>query len=155
MSMVNMKICLVCSHGGHFDEMMRLSEAFGDYNYFLVTHASYAAKRLKNVYRIKFDGWNLIGKILLTKVFIRALYILLKERPDVIISTGAGEIAVPFCYIGKMMGVKIIFIDTLARMTSSSGGGRLIYPIADLFLVQWQSLLPSYGRKAKYWGKVI
>lgn len=150
-----MKICLVCSHGGHFDEMMMLSEAFENYNYFLVTQASDATKGLKNVYRVKFDGWNLIGKILLTKVFIRALYVLLKERPDVIISTGAGEIAVPFCYIGKVMGTKIIFIDTLARITSPSGGGRLIYPIADLFLVQWKSLLPLYGKKANYWGKLI
>jgi len=150
-----MNICLVCSHGGHFDEMMRLSEAFKDDNYFIVTHSSEATKNLKNAYRIKFDGWSFIGKILLVRVIIRAAFILLKERPDVIISTGAGEIAVPFCYIGKILGKKIIFIDTLARITTPSGGGKLIYPIADLFLVQWASLLDKYGKKAKYWGRII
>lgn len=150
-----MDLCLVCSHGGHFSEMMRLSEAFEDHNYFFVTHASEATKNLKNAYRIKFDGWNLIGKLLLIKVLIKAIYILTKERPDAIISTGAGEIAVPFCYIGKILGIRIIFIDTLARVTTPSGGGRLIYPIADLFLVQWKPLLTKYGKKAKYWGRLI
>lgn len=150
-----MKLCLVCSQGGHFNEMMRLSNVYESHNYFFVTHASDATKNLKNGYRIKFDGWNLMGKILLTKIMIKAIYILLKEKPDVIISTGAGEIAVPFCYIGKMMGIRIIFIDTLARITTPSGGGRLIYPIADLFLVQWKPLLTKYGKKAKYWGKII
>lgn len=150
-----MKLCLVCSHGGHFNEMMRLSDAFRDHDYFFVTHGSEATKNLKNGYLIKFDGWGMVGKILLIKVFMKAIYILFKERPDAIVSTGAGEIAVPFCYIGKMFGVKIIFIDTLARLTTPSGGGKLIYPIADLFLVQWSSMLKIYGKKAKYWGRLL
>ena len=150
-----MKICLVCSHGGHFDEMMRLSDAFEDYNYFFVTHYSDATNNLKNAYRIKFDGWGLIGKILLIKVVIMAFLTLIKEKPDVIISTGAGELAVPFCYVGKFMRKKIIFVDTLARINTPSGGGRYIYPIADLFLVQWITLLKSYGNKAQYWGKLL
>lgn len=150
-----MKLCLACSHGGHFNEMMRLSEAFECHDYFFVDHTSEVNSKNKNGYCIKFDGWNLIGKILLIKVIIKAVYILLKERPDVIISTGAGEIAVPFCYIGKMMGIKIIYVDTLARIKTPSGAGKFIYPIADLFLVQWKPLLEKYGKKAKYWGKLI
>lgn len=150
-----MKICLVCSHGGHFVEMMRLLDAFEVHNYFFVTYNSGAKKNLKNAYFIKFEGWDLKGKILLIKSILKATQILLKERPDVIISTGGGEIAVPFCYIGKIFGAKVIFIETLARITNPSGGGRLVYPVADLFLVQWESLLKKYGNKAKYWGKVI
>ena len=95
------------------------------------------------------------GKIFLIKTLIKAVKILIREKPDVIISTGGGEIAVPFCYIVKVLGAKVIFIETLARMTTPSGGGRFVYPIADLFLVQWESLLEVYGSKAKYWGKVI
>ena len=92
---------------------------------------------------------------MLIMTLIKAVKILLKEKPDVIISTGGGEIAVPFCYIGKVLGAKVIFIETLTRLTTPSGGGKLVYPIADLFLVQWESLLNRYGKKAKYWGKVI
>ena len=113
------------------------------------------SNNFENAYLIKFEGWDLKGKILLIKTILKAFKILTKEKPDVIVSTGGGEIAVPFCYIGKILGAKIIFIETLSRITTPSGGGRLVYPIADLFLVQWESLLKKYGTKAKYWGNVI
>lgn len=150
-----MKICLACTHGGHFVEMMRLSDAFKGSDYFFVTYNSEATRNIRNAYFIKFEGRGLKAKMMLTKTLIKAFKILIKEKPDVIISTGGGEIAVPFCYIGKMLGAKVIFIETLARMTTPSGGGKCVYPIADLFLVQWESLLKRYGNKAKYWGKVI
>ncbi len=150
-----MKICLVCSHGGHLVELMQLLDAFEGKNYFFVTYSSEATKNLKNAYLLKFERWDLKGKILLIKNIIKTTHILLKERPDIIVSTGGGEIAVPFCYIGKVLGAKIIFIDSLARITTPSGGGKFIYPIADLFLVQWESLLKKYGKKAKYWGQII
>ena len=150
-----MKICLVCTQGGHLVQMMRLLDAFDGHDYFFVTYNSEITNNLENAYLIKFEGWDLKGKILLIKSIIKAIKILVKEKPDVIISTGGGEIAVPFCYIGKVLGSRVIFIETLARMTTPSGGGRLVYPIADLFLVQWESLLERYGDKAKYWGKVI
>lgn len=150
-----MKICLVCSHGGHLVQMMRIGDAFKGHDDFLVTYDSEATKNIENAYLIKFEGWDLKGKILLVKYIIKAFRILIKERPDVIISTGGGEIAVPFCYVGKVLGAKVIFIETLSRITTPSRGGQLVYPIADLFLVQWESLLKEYGAKAKYWGKVI
>jgi UDP-N-acetylglucosamine:LPS N-acetylglucosamine transferase len=134
---------------------MRLSDAFKGSDYFFVTYNSEATRNIRNAYFIKFEGRGLKAKMMLTKTLIKAFKILIKEKPDVIISTGGGEIAVPFCYIGKMLGAKVIFIETLARMTTPSGGGKCVYPIADLFLVQWESLLKRYGNKAKYWGKVI
>ena len=135
--------------------MVRLLDAFDKHDYFFVTYNSEATNNFENAYLIKFEGWDLKGKILLIKTILKAFKILTKEKPDVIISTGGGEIAVPFCYIGKILGAKIIFIETLSRITTPSGGGRLVYPIADLFLVQWESLLKKYGTKAKYWGNVI
>lgn len=150
-----MKLCLVCSHGGHFVQMMRLLDAFKGHDYFIVTFQSEGTNHLENAYFVKFEGWDLKGKLLLTKTIFSSLKILIHEKPDIIITTGAGEIAVPFCYVGKLLGIKIIFIDTLSRITTPSAAGRLIYPIADLFLVQWKSLLKEYGPKAKYWGQVI
>ena len=150
-----MKICLACTHGGHLVQMTRLLDAFEGHDYFFVTYNSEATKNLDNAYFIKFEGRGLKAKIMLIKTLIKAVKILIKEKPDVIVSTGGGEIAVPFCYIGKVRGAKVIFIETLSRITTPSGGGRLVYPIADLFLVQWESLLKKYGTKAKYWGKVI
>ena len=150
-----MKICLACTHGGHFVEMKRLLNAFNEHDYFFVTYYSDATKNIENTYFINFEESGLRAKIMLIKTIIKAAKILTKEKPDVIVSTGGGEIAVPFCYIGKILGAKVIFVDTLARITTPSGGGKLVYPIADLFLVQWELLLKKYGKKAKYWGKVI
>ena len=141
-----MKICLACTHGGHFVEMMRLLDAFKGHNHFFVTYNSEATKNLESAYFIKFEEGGLKAKIMLIKTLIKAVKILLKEKPDVIISTGGGEIAVPFCYIGKVLGAKVIFIETLTRLTTPSGGGKLVYHIADLFLVQWESLLNRYGK---------
>jgi beta-1,4-N-acetylglucosaminyltransferase len=149
-----MKICLVCSSGGHFNQMRRLVKALDGHDYFFVTFFSEANRNLKNAYKLKFEGWNLRGKISVFKTVIKAIYILLKERPNIIMTTGGGDIAIPFCYIGKLLRINIIYIETLARIESPSPTGKIIYPIADLFLVQWMSLLKKYGKKARYWGKV-
>jgi beta-1,4-N-acetylglucosaminyltransferase len=150
-----LKICLACTHGGHFVEMMKLIDAIKEHEYFFITYDSMATRNLDNAYLIKFEDKGMKAKIMLIKTLIFAIRILIKEKPDVIVSTGGGEIAVPFSYIGKILGAKIVYIETLARITMSSSGGKLVYPIADLFLVQWKPLLKKYGRKAKYWGKVI
>jgi len=133
--------------------MMRLTSAFDGHEIFIVTYDSESTKDLKNAYRIKYPMPSL-GLLILRTLF-EAIKILSKEKPDLIVSTGGGEIAIPFCYIGKLLGMKIIFIETLARVKTPSGGGHIVYPIADLFLVQWESLLKEYGNKAKYWGNLI
>ena len=83
-------------------QMMRLLDAFEGDDYFFVTYKSEATHNLRNAYFLKFEGGGLKGKILLINTLINAVKILIKEKPDVIISTGGGDIAVPFCYIGKV-----------------------------------------------------
>lgn len=150
-----MKICLACSPGGHFIEMRRLMPALEGNDYFFVTHDYQYAQHLENSYFIEYREGYISERLAWLKTIFTALRILLKERPDVVISTGGGEIAVPFCYVGKLLGARIVFVETLARVTTRSAAGRLIYPVADLFLVQWEPLLKEYGAKAQYWGNVI
>ena len=83
-------------------------------------------------------------------VLRRILYIYLKIRPSVIITTGT-HTAVSMCYIGKLFGSKIIYIETLANRTTRTLAGKIVYPIADYFLVQWESMLKLYP-KAIYSG---
>ena len=151
-----MKICLAFSAGGHLTQMLRLMDAFEDHDVFFVTIKEKSSENLSNVhYLMDTAGPTKIHMIFnMTIVAIQSLKIILKERPRVIVSTGA-DVTIPICYIGKSFGVKIIFIESLSRLTSKSGSGKIIYPIADLFLVQWESLLGKYGKKAKYWGKVL
>ena len=67
-----------------------------------------------------------------------------------IITTGT-HTAVPICYIGKLFGSKIIFIETFANNKTKTLSGRMIYPIANLFIVQWKEMLKLYP-KAVYGG---
>ena len=69
---------------------------------------------------------------------------------DVVIATGA-HTTVPICYIAKLFGKKVIFIETFANITTKTLSGKLVYPIADLFLVQWEEMLELYPN-AKYRG---
>ncbi len=150
-----MKICLVCSAGGHLSQMQRLLSAFDGRDYFFVTHTAESSKHLKRAYFIDYKQGYIRERLTWLKTIFTALRILLKERPAVVISTGGGEIAVPFCYVGKLLGAKVVLIESLTRVTTRSAAGKLVYPIADLFLVQWESLLKLYGKKAQYWGNVI
>ena len=81
---------------------------------------------------------------------IIAAYYYIKIRPKVIITTGT-HTAGPMCCIGKLLGSKVIYIETLANSKTKTATGRLIYHIADLFIVQWEDMLKLYP-KAKYGG---
>ena len=89
---------------------------------------------------------------LLINCFI-SLFQFIKFRPKYIITTGT-HTAGPMCYIGKIFGSKIIYIETFANSQTKTVAGKLIYPIADLFIVQWESMLKLYP-KAKYFGGVF
>lgn len=150
-----MKICLVCSKGGHLEEMVQLMDAFSGHNCFIVTHKSDIKPDINKKYYIKFENGIIASRVMVLYTFVEAIKILSKEKPDMIVTTGSGVVAIPFCYVGKILRIKIIYIESLARIETPSAGGKFVYPIADLFLVQWRPLLKIYGKKAKYWGKII
>lgn len=82
-----------------------------------------------------------------------AAKIIPKEKPRVIISTGAG-VAIPFLYLGRLMGLQTVYIESLARITDLSLTGRLVYPVAHDFFVQWPELARRYPR-ARFKGQVV
>ena len=71
-------------------------------------------------------------------------------RPQVVVTTGT-HTAVPMCYIAKILRRKVIFIETFANSKTRTKAGNLVYPIADVFIVQWESMLELYP-KAIYGG---
>ena len=145
------KIGLICSAGGHFTEMLQLQEAFKGHRLFVITYREKATLNQENTYYLK--TWRsptgfIVGLI---KIFI----IFLKEKPDILFSTGS-EIAVPPFYLGKFLfRTKLIYLECSAQVYRPSLTGRCVYPITDLFLVQWEFLLKKYGPKAKYVGGLI
>ena len=81
---------------------------------------------------------------------IKSFIIFIKQKPDVIVTTGT-HTAVPMCYIAKIFRKKVIYIETFANRNTKTVAGRFVYPIADVFVVQWEEMLKVYP-KAKYWG---
>lgn len=148
------KLCLVSAAGGHLTQLLQLDSLWERYCSFYVTEKKEITKDLPRKYKTYFIKDPLRNPLYLFITFIQCFFIFLEERPDFIITTGGG-IGLPMCYVGKFFGKKIIFIESLSRIKHPSITGRFLYPIADLFLVQWESLLKKYGSKAKYGGKVF
>ena len=71
--------------------------------------------------------------------------VLRKEKPDVILSTGAA-VAVPFFYLGKLFGAKLVYIEVFDRIDKPTLTGKLVYPITDVFVVQWEEMKRVYPR---------
>ena len=76
---------------------------------------------------------------------VRSFVIFLRERPDVVISTGV-FITVPMCVFAKLFGKKVIYIESFAKVTSPTKTGRFLYKFADRFYVQWESMLNVYPK---------
>lgn len=74
-------------------------------------------------------------------------------RPAAIVTTGAG-VAVPFCYVGRLVGARVVYIESFARVSRPSLTGRLVHPVATAFFVQWPELQRAF-RKAKYEGQLF
>jgi len=126
-------------------------DAFKNHDIFYITFLREDTKDLKPAYFVQDPKRNPLA---LAKNIIQTARILAKEKPDAIFTTGAG-VAVPACYIAKLMGKKVIYVESFCRVDTPSFSGKLIYPIANLFLVQWKEMLSKYGSKAKYWGAVF
>jgi len=149
------KICLVCSAGGHLVEMARLKNCYSRYPHFFLTFKRIDTAGLTKTEKVFFVDDPARNPINFLRCLFQSARVILKERPEVVISTGGG-IAVPPAYIAKLfLGSKIIYIESFCRIEEPSLSGKFVYPISDLFLVQWPGLIKRYGENAKYWGAVI
>ena len=148
-----MKICLACSSGGHLSEMMELKEVYGRYNHFFVTYRSADTIELAEKEKVHFLVNPRRHPILTILNILQSFKRFIKEKPDIVLTTGAG-VALPMCYIAKLYRKKIIFIESFCRVEKPSLFGKLIYPIANLTLVQWEPLL-EYYKRAEYGGYIF
>lgn len=153
------KVLFISSTGGHLSELLQLSPLFEKYDYNIITERDKTNEYLKQTYgkRIHFLPYGTRSKIF-SYIFkylflcIKTVYYYFKLRPKVIITTGT-HTAGPMCILGKIFGSKIIYIETFANSNKKTATGRLIYPIADLFIVQWEEMLKVYP-KSVYGGSI-
>lgn len=150
-----MKICLVCSSGGHLTQLYMLKSFYNKHDHFWVTFDKPDSKSLlkdEKMYGCCYPT-NRSIKALIKNIFI-AFKVLKKEKPDLIISTGAA-VAVAFFYVGKIFyKTKNIFIEVFDRIDKPTLTGKTVYRVSDHFIVQWKEMIKVYP-KAKCFGSIF
>ena len=153
------KVIFISSTGGHLNELLQLKSLFSKYDSYIITEKDKTNENLKKEFgeKLYFLPYGTRSK-LFTYIFkylylcLKTIVLFIKIRPKYIVSTGT-HTAVPMCYLGKLFGCKIIFIETFANSKSKTLSGRMVYPIANLFIVQWKEMLKLYP-KAVYGGSI-
>jgi N-acetylglucosaminyldiphosphoundecaprenol N-acetyl-beta-D-mannosaminyltransferase len=137
------KLLAVASGGGHWVQLLRLMPAFADLDVaFVSTLDSSEQVSGRRFYQV-IDG-NRWRKLALVKMTLQLAWIVLKERPDAVISTGAaaGYVALR---LGRIFSARTIWIDSIANVDELSMSGRLVRKHADLWLTQWSHLARPGG----------
>ena len=133
-------LLLVCSAGGHLLQLRLLEEAWRGRPHVWVTHrrddalsllagedvvfaSGPTTRNVANLLRNLVLAWRLVGRL----------------RPSMVLTTGAG-IAVPFAWIGRLRGARVVYVESLTRIAEPSLSCRLIRPVADRTYVQWPEL---------------
>ena len=153
-------VLFIASTGGHLKELLQLESIFEKYDYNLVTEKTKSNLYLKDKYknRVHFLIYGTKDHIitypfkLLANCF-KSLWLFFKLHPDYVVTTGV-HTAGPMCCIAKLFGAKIIYIETFANICTKTVTGKLLYPISDLFIVQWESMLKLYP-DATYGGWIF
>jgi beta-1,4-N-acetylglucosaminyltransferase len=152
------RILLPSSSGGHLTELFQLKELLDNTEHLFVTEDLPLTRRLLQDRPCRFvrpngqnRNWVFWKNFLIN--WCLAVPILLKFRPHAIVTTGS-HTAIPFCFLGKLLGCKIVYILSFCRIDSKAAAASAVYPIADLFFVQWQQMQSSYP-KSRYAGPLF
>ncbi len=152
------RVLLPSSSGGHLTEILQLQQLLDSTEHLFVTEDLPLTRALMKDRPCRFvrpNGRNRDRTFWINFLinWFRAVPILLRFRPHAIVTTGS-HTAIPFCFIGKLLGCKIIFILSFCRIDSKAAAASAVYPISDLFFVQWERMRATY-RKGIYIGPLF
>jgi len=151
-----LKICFAASSGGHLEEISQLAGVKEGRDCFLITEKNdfFENTFCENVYFV--DQINRKQKTFVfcfIKLFLKCRKIIKNENADCVITTGA-LMGFAAALAGKSAGKKVVYVESFARVDTASLTGRLIHPMADLFIVQWKEGLEFFP-KAVYGGTIF
>ena len=145
------KVVFISSTGGHLNELLQLKPLMKEYDSYLITEKTKSnlslRKKFDKVYYLVYGTKRNIIPYLFKFTFntIKSFILFLKIKPDAIVTTGT-HTAVPMCYIAKLFRCKVIYIETFANSKTKTLAGTIVYPIADVFIVQWEGMLKLYPK---------
>lgn len=149
------KLCFAASSGGHFEQIIMLKPLMDKYDSFLITErTSYEIKlndeKIYYLHQVNRKDRSLPIKMIWNSIL--SFYFFIKERPNVVITTGVLAV-IPMCFIVKLFHGKLIYIESFAKVTAPTQTGKLLYRLADQFYVQWPEMKVVYP-KAIYLGGI-
>ncbi len=142
------KICFAASSGGHYEQLLMLKPLMEKYDRFVVTENTFyntTVKGEKMYYMHQVNRKEKLFPFWMILNAFKALGIMIKERPNVVITTGVLAM-IPLCVFVKLTGGKLIYIESFAKVTSATETGKLMYRIADQFYVQWEPMKKIYPK---------
>ncbi|MFC1633192.1 PssD/Cps14F family polysaccharide biosynthesis glycosyltransferase [Planctomycetota bacterium] len=149
-----LRVCLVASAGGHLSQLLQLESSWNGCDTFCITTSDIVAKKLQKYGRTYAVGeCNREHPSRVIRVFFRCIGIIFRQRPDVVISTGAAVGCIA-CFLGRLSGAKVVWMDSITNVEKMSLSGRMVRHIAHLCLVQWPELTEKY-KGIEYAGSVI
>jgi len=150
----HIRVCLAASAGGHLTQLLNTKGAWGPHDVFVVTTRELMKTRLCDLGCVYVVGeCNRNYPLRIIKVLIKCIRIAFSEKYDIVLSTGAA-VGCIMCFLGKLRGARVIWLDSITNVESMSLSGRLVRHVADLCLVQWPELVKKYDR-VEYMGSVI
>jgi beta-1,4-N-acetylglucosaminyltransferase len=141
-----MKILLISSTGGHFQALQRLYGFWRKHDCCWVTFKNNSTELILNNENV-YWAYSPTNRNLpnLIRNFWLAWQVIQKERPQLVLSTGAG-VAVPFIILAKLTGIKTVFVESFTRVEELSLSARLVMPFLDVIYVQWEQLAAKYSK---------
>lgn len=147
-------VLLVCSAGGHLLQLYLLRDAWRGRSHAWVSHDREDTRSLLADEHVYYGYGPTTRSVLnLVRNLILAWSLVSNLRPKVIVTTGAG-LAVPFAWIGRLAGAKVVFVESLTRITKPSLSCRLVRPVASRIYVQWPDLVEAVPG-SMYLGTVL
>ncbi|MBJ7899675.1 MAG: UDP-N-acetylglucosamine--LPS N-acetylglucosamine transferase [Cyanobacteria bacterium RI_101] len=139
-----MKLLLISSTGGHFNALLQLSSFWQQHERRWVTFKSATTEKAleKETVRWAYGPTNRNLPNLFRNLRLAAR-VLFQERPDVVLTTGAG-VAVPFIILAKVLGIQTVFVESYTRVNELSLSAKLALPFTDHLYVHWDSLQKKY-----------
>ncbi|MCA1990499.1 MAG: UDP-N-acetylglucosamine--LPS N-acetylglucosamine transferase [Coleofasciculus sp. S288] len=141
-----MKVLLVCSTGGHFKALRQLHPFWKNHDYCWVTFRTAPTEAALKEDRV-YWAWSPTNRNLpnLIRNFLLAWKVVARERPDLVLSTGAG-VAVPFLILAKVFGSQTVFVESITRVEQLSLSARLVLPFLDALYVHWRQLQTNHPK---------
>lgn len=149
----NVRILALASAGGHWVQLQRMTQAFRDLDTaYASVYPAYAADVAGARYHT-FDDVNRFNKFSTFKVAWQIFNILRRERPSLVVTTGAGPGLIALILAKYLFRARTIWVDSVANCEQLSSSGAAAGKVADVWLTQWEHLASQDG--PQYWGSVL